>query len=51
MYDCEISSLTAREEQLGCQNIGSRRMFGSKRGKITRCWRRLQKQEVHEIVL
>jgi hypothetical protein len=51
MYECETSSLTVREEQLGCQNRKSRRVSGSKREKVTGCSRKLQNLELDQVVL
>ena len=45
-YGCETWSLTLREEHM---QRALRRIFGPKRDKVTREWRKLHKEELNEL--
>jgi hypothetical protein len=51
LYKCETWSLTLREEQRlrVFQNRVLRRIFGRKRGKVTRSWRKLHNEELYSL--
>jgi hypothetical protein len=51
LYLCETWSLTLREEQrLGVfENRVLRRIFGPKRDEVTRGWRKLHNEELHDL--
>jgi len=51
LYGCETWSLTLREEcWLGVlENRVLRRIFGPKRGKVTREWRKLYNEELNDL--
>jgi len=51
LYECETWSLTLREE---CrlkvfENRLLRRIFGPKKGEVTREWRKLQNEELNDL--
>jgi hypothetical protein len=51
LYGCETCSLAVREERRFrvCENRILRRMFGSKRDEVTREWRKLHIEELHDL--
>jgi hypothetical protein len=51
LYGCETWSLTLREEhRLGVsENMVLRKIFGPKRYEVTREWRKLHNEELHEL--
>jgi hypothetical protein len=51
LYGCETWSLTSREEhRLGVfENRVLRRVFGPKRDEVTGDWRKLHKEELHDL--
>ena len=50
MYECETWSLTLREER-GLRVFENRvlRIFGPKRGEVTREWRKLHNEELNDL--
>jgi hypothetical protein len=51
LYGCEVCSLTLREKQRlrVFENKLLRRIFGPKREEVTRGWRKLQDEELHDL--
>ena len=51
LYGCETWSLTLREERRlrVFENRVLRRVFGPKRGEVTREWRKLHKEELRDL--
>jgi hypothetical protein len=51
LYGCETWSLTFREERRlrAFENRVLRRIFGPKRDQVTRNWRKLHKEELHDL--
>jgi hypothetical protein len=51
LYGCETWSLILNEEhKLGVSdNRALRRIFGPKRDEITKCWRKLHNEELHNL--
>ena len=51
LYGCETCSLAVREERRFrvCENRILRRIFGSKRHEVTREWRKLHIEELHDL--
>jgi hypothetical protein len=51
LYGCETSSLTLREEHRlrVFENRVLRRIFGPKRDEVTRDWRKLHNEELHNL--
>ena len=51
MYGCETWSLTLREERRlrMFENRVLRRIFGPKRDKVTRKWRKLHNEELNDL--
>ena len=51
LYGCETWSLTLREERKlrGFENKVLRRIFGPRRGEVTREWRRLHNEELNDL--
>jgi hypothetical protein len=51
LYGCETCSLILREEHrlMVFENRALRRIFGPKRGEVTRGWRKLHNEELHNL--
>jgi hypothetical protein len=51
LYGCETWSLTIREEHRlrVFENRVLRRIFGPKRDEVIGCWRKLHKEELHNL--
>jgi hypothetical protein len=51
LYECETWSLTVREEHRlrVFENRVLRRIFGAERDKVTRDWRKLHNEELHNL--
>ena len=51
LYGCETWSVTMREEPMlrVCESRALRRIFGSKRDKVTGEWRKLHNDELNDL--
>jgi hypothetical protein len=51
LYGCETCSLAVREERRlrVCENRILKMIFGSKRDEVTREWRKLHIEELHDL--
>jgi hypothetical protein len=51
LYGCETWSLTLRKERMlrVFENRALRRVFGPQRGEVTREWRKLHNEELHDL--